>query len=180
MIDKVEPVRVSYANGKEIPELWARLTFHRRELLYDIANYAYIEGQPMEAGAMYVQDIVEDGNADRAARMMNIAFSECEEALYPFTLLPIVEGEERDDTLSQDHEYIVELRLPKTFAKSTLTLLERYIHEYIVCRVLRDWLAITKPEAAATWATKAQEAREGIARALTERTGRLRRTQTPF
>lgn len=36
--------------------------------------------------------------------------------------------------------------------------------EYIVCRVMADWLSITKPGAAARWSAKARDAMEAMGR----------------
>ena len=66
-----------------------KMTFKREELLYDIRNNAYVEGDVMQAKTEHdrhqVQDIGEDGNIDRVTRLLDLAHAECEEALFPYT-----------------------------------------------------------------------------------------------
>lgn len=160
------------------------LTFKRSELLYDIRNYAYVEGDimmpPNEHAQHQTFDIAEDGNIDRVSRVLGLAHSECVEFLYPFTKVAVDETEERDDILDAPDEYVIEMEVPETFAKSTCNILERYIHEYLICRVLADWFSITKPEAATNWAAKAQAAQDGIMSSKNRRTKRVRRGMSPF
>ena len=160
------------------------LTFKRSELLYDIRNYAYVEGDIMDTQNEHAQhqtfDVAEDGNIDRVSRVLGLAHSECVEFLYPYTKVEVDETEERDDILDAPDEYVIEMKVPETFAKSTCNILERYIHEYLICRALADWFSITKPESAANWRAKAQEAYEGIMTSKTLRTKRTRRGMSPF
>lgn len=181
------------------------LTFKREELLYDIRNNAYVEGDVMQANTEHdrhqVQDIGEDGNIDRVTRVLDLAHAECEEALFPYTKENVEQETEMDDTptfVEQVEEtpaeeftneipdakptgdYVIRLLVPDEYSKTTVRLIVRYIHEYMVCRVLADWLSITNPPAAANWKAKQDEALEGMKEAVNFRTGRVRRTQTPF
>ena len=58
-----------------------KLVFRREQLLYDIGNYAFVEGDLLgddaEHIAHQVKDIVEDGNVDRVTRVLNLAHTEC-------------------------------------------------------------------------------------------------------
>lgn len=185
-----------------------KLTFKREELLYDIRNNAYVEGDVMQAKTEHdrhqVQDIGEDGNIDRVTRLLDLAYAESVEALFPYTKqdveqvtemdnMPTVvydeepsdEGgdevftnEKPEETKSQDYE--IQLLVPDAYSKTTVTLLVRYIHEYMVCRVLADWMSITNPPSAPRWKEKEQEMLEAMKEAVNFRTKRVRRTQTPF
>lgn len=213
-----------------------KLTFKREELLYDIRNNAYVEGDVMQANTEHdrhqVQDIGEDGNIDRVTRVLDLAHAECAEALFPYTKENVEQETEMDDTptyvepvvetsteqpteegtdaaasgmvadddehyaLSDDEgdeeftnetpsskptgDYVIRLLVPDEYSKTTVRLLVRYIHEYMVCRVLADWLSITNPPAAANWKAKQDDALECMKEAVNFRTGRVRRTQTPF
>ena len=75
---------------------------------------------------------------------------------------------------------MIRLLVPDEYSKTTVRLIVRYIHEYMVCRVLADWMSITNPPAAENWKAKQDEALEGMKEAVNFRTGRVRRTQTPF
>lgn len=203
-----------------------KLTFKREELLYDIRNNAYVEGDVMQANTEHdrhqVQDIGEDGNIDRVTRVLDLAHAECAEALFPYTKENVEQETEMDDTptyvepveetdaaasgtvadddehyaLSYDEgdeeftneipaskptgDYVIRLLVPDEYSKTTVRLIVRYIHEYMVCRVLADWLSITNPPAAANWKAKQDDALECMKEAVNFRTGRVRRTQTPF
>lgn len=182
-----------------------KLTFKREELLYDIRNNAYVEGDVMQAKTEHdrhqVQDIGEDGNIDRVTRVLDLAHAECEEALFPYTKENVEQETEMDDTptfvepveetpaeeftneitdAKPTGDYVIRLLVPDEYSKTTVRLIVRYIHEYMVCRVLADWLSITNPPAAANWKAKQDEELEGMKEAVNFRTGRVRRTQTPF
>lgn len=162
----------------------ATLEFLRSELLYDISTIGFVEADIMNPQEEHAQhqtfDIAEDGNIDRVTRILSLAFSECVERLYPFTKTPVEERETRDDVLKVDVKYVMTLDLPSTFAKSTLDLLEKYIHEYLICRVLAWWFSITKPNSAANWKAKADEAMEGIVGAKSIRIKKVRRGMSIF
>ena len=59
-------------------------------------------------------------------------------------------------------------------------MLEHLIHEYLVCRVLADWMSITNPESEAGWEKKFTTLRNKIRTALVSRTGKIRRKLKPF
>ena len=193
-----------------------KMTFKREDLLYDIRNNAYVEGDVMQEKTEHerhqVQDIGEDGNIDRVTRVLDLAHAECEEALFPYTKENVEQESEMDDTptfveptadaddtmegseetLAEEEftddtpvvkptgDYVIRLLVPDEYSKTTVRLIVRYIHEYMVCRVLSDWMSITNPPAAANWKAKQDEALEGMKEAVNFRTGRVRRTQTPF
>lgn len=163
------------------------LTFKRSELLYDARNMAYVEGDIIptadEHDRHQIVDIGEDGNADRVARVIGLIMAEVRELLFPYTKTPIGTHEQEDDALETPEKYVVEMKVPRDFSETTIDLMEKYIHEYIVCRVLQDWMSITNlknPNSATTWQMKAQEAKEQIASTLNAKRYRVRRTLTPF
>jgi hypothetical protein len=160
------------------------LTFIRDELLYDCKNLGYVEGDVMrtqdEHDRHQVMDIGEDGNVDRVTRMLDLAFAQCVELCYPYSKVPVEEDTYMDDTLEETDEYIMQLLVPDDFSQTTVTLLERLIHELLVSKVMADWMSITKPESKANWQEKVEELEKGIRTNLDGRCGRVRRTQTPF
>lgn len=200
----------AYATGMVARTKTVKMTFKRAELIYDIRNNAYVEGDVMQAKTEHdrhqVQDIGEDGNIDRVTRLLDLAHAECEEALFPYTKEDVEQETEMDDTptyveptadaegtvadpevFTDDTtaskptgDYVIRLLVPDEYSKTTVRLIVRYIHEYMVCRVLSDWMSITNPPAAANWKAKQDEALEGMREAVNFRTGRVRRTQTPF
>lgn len=163
----------------------ATLTFRRKELLYDAANYSFVEADIIPEGdecrRHQVADISQDGNVDRVTRVLGMAHAECVEMLYPYTKEQIPDGQETlDNVLQEPDVYEIRLTLPGTFSLSTLKMLEALIHEYLVCRVLADWMSITNPESEAAWEKKFTTLRDKIRTALVSRTGKVRRKLKPF
>jgi energy-converting hydrogenase A subunit M len=146
------------------------LRLKREELLYDITNCAYVEADIMDVKEEHlrhpVYDIGEDGNVDRVTRVMDIAFDECVEMLYPYS--------------KREMDCEVALQLPETFSQTSVDLLAKLVHERMVCRVLADWLSITDKAAAREWAEKAETAEESIRSTVNMRRGRIRRRLSPW
>lgn len=160
-----------------------RLKFVRSQLLYDIKNYAYVEGDVMGEERQHAQHVLveigEEGNVDRVSRILSVVHAAVIELLYPWTKSKPVE-EEIDDCLWAPEEYVVELHVPSDVSRTTLHLLSRLIHEYMVYRVLADWLSITNPVAAANWAAKAAATEEEIEEAKTTHKGVFTRVTHPW
>lgn len=172
-------------NRNELKKKSAKLIFKRAELLYDAGNYSFVEGDIMkeddEHARHQVFDIVQNGNVDRVTRVLNLAHSECVEMLYPYTKTEIPDEQEAlDDVLAEPEEYIIELSLPEGFSLSTLKLLKELIHEYLVCRVLADWMSITNPKSQANWEEKMKALKTKIQTSLVSRSGKVRRPLKPF
>lgn len=167
------------------PQRQVTLVFLRSELLYDIANMAYVEGDILAEEAQclrhQVQDVAEDGNVDRVTRVLDLVHAKVEEDLYPFTQEAVEDGLELDDTLTEQEKYLITLNVPVDFSKTTANYLVRLIHELLVCRALYDWLSATgKDDSAAKWLGKYKEAEEEIQTALTIRMGRVHRPMRPW
>ena len=64
------------------------LTFKRSELLYDVENYSFVEGDIMETENEHARhqvfDIGQSGNVNRVTRVLNLTHAECVEMLYPY------------------------------------------------------------------------------------------------
>ena len=161
------------------------LTFKRAELIYDASNYSFVEADIIPEGnecqRHQVFDIAQSGNVDRVTRVLNVAHTECVEMLYPYTKKEIPdEQEELDDILKEPETYEIKMTVPEDFSLTTLRLLEHLIHEYLVCRVLADWMSITNPESEATWEKKFTTLRDKIRTSLVSRTGKIRRKLKPW
>lgn len=161
----------------------AVLGFKRDQLLYDIKNYAYIEGSVMDTESNHnrhmVQDVGEEGNVDRVTRVLNLTVAKCKELLYPYTRNEL-HRTELNDTLREPKVYGIVLSVPSDFSQTTLYLLENLIHEYLVCKALSDWLSITNPAKAQVWEAKAEDAQSEIRMNLHARIARTRRRLHPF
>lgn len=161
----------------------AVLGFKRSQLLYDIRNYAYIEGHIMQTDNLHaqhtVQDVGEEGNVDRVTRLLDLTVAQCKELLYPYTKNEI-SNHELDNVLKEQPAYGIVLSLPADFSQTTLNLLAKLIHEYIVCYTVSDWMSITNPAKAETWAVKAEDMERQIRVALHSRVNRVRRRLSVF
>lgn len=159
------------------------LVFKRSELLYDASNYSFLEADIMKGDDEYLKhqvfDIDQNGNVDRVTRVLNLAHAECVEMLFPYTNRE-TETNEIDDTLTSPEFYRIEMSIPCTFSATTIELLKNLIHEYLICRVLEDWMSITKPESQSNWREKLEAAKRKIQVSLTSRGKVLRRKQSPF
>lgn len=183
MVTKVLDMEKRLLERGDIRE--ARLVFRRSELMYDVANYSFIEADIMPENSEHskhqVFDITQEGNVDRVTRLLNLYFLECVEMLFPFTKEAIaVEGVELDDKLREPDTYEIVLRLPSDFSLTTLGLLENLIHDYLVCRVLSDWMSITFPESMEKWELKARGLKDKISTSLVGRIGKVKRKLKPW
>lgn len=160
------------------------LTFEREELLYDIKNYAYIEEHVWGEGNQHARhtlvEIAEEGNVDRVNRILGIAYAAAVEMLYPYTKEELSNGEEICNRMWSPKDYKIEMQVPATMSQTTLRLLCKLIHEFMVARVIYDWLSITHPDAARNWLEKALEAQDKINSIKNHRARGLRIRPYPF
>lgn len=175
--------------GTTTPIYWkeASLMFHTQEILDDVAQLAFVEGDVMPAESNHerhqVQDIVEDGNRDRVMRVIDLAVAELTNMMYPYSKMPSDDGEYRVNHLMERDMYVIDLTLPDDFAESTLSYLNKLMHEFIVCRVMDDWMSITNlgnKESALNWTQRIEDLQSRIGSAMNTRIRRVRRSQTPF
>lgn len=145
-----------------------RLSFLRKELLYDIKNYAFIEGDVLGEERQHAQhvlvDIGEDGNVDRVTRLLNLYFTKAVELLSPITRVDVICGTSLDDRLSEPDSYVIDLYLPSYFSQTSVYYLKELIHNYLIDMVLYDWLSITNPDASGRWLSKAEDAEAEISK----------------
>lgn len=161
------------------------LIFKRAELLYDVSNYSFVEAdilpQDEEHTKHQIFDITQDGNVDRVTRVLNLAHSECVELLYPYVKEEIPDTEQvLDDILREPEEYKIVLSLPSKFSMTTVRMLEHLIHEFLVCRVLADWMSITLPGKTVYWLSKVEELKSKMQTCLMSRVGVIKRKLKPW
>ena len=182
----MQSIRTGYCCGGGQPQTkTVLLTFKRSEVIYDAENYSFVEGDIMKTDDEHdrhqVFDIGQSGNIDRVTRILNLAHTECVEMLFPYTKEEIPDEQEAlNDILAAPEEYHIELTLPEGFSISTVKLLTNLIHEYLVCRVLSDWMSITNPGSKAHWEEKFENIKYKIQTSLVSRTGKVRRKLKPF
>lgn len=172
----------NYGKGKKI----VLLTFYRKDLLYDIGNLGYITSDVIrtedEHERHQVSDITEDGNVDRVTRIMNLSYQECVDMLYAYTKADVADESTLDNQFGEPEKYEMRLYVPPDFSKGTIALLKNLIHEYIIQRIMYDWLSITHKDKndSEMWALKSEATQTKIIECMNTRGRRIRRTQTPF
>jgi hypothetical protein len=178
---------MSQCCNKRQPPKAVSLVFKREQLLYDIGTYAFVEGDIMVVGDEHerhqVMDVTQSGNIDIATRILNLAHSEVVEMLYPYTKEPVTPDESFDDELDEPEEYMIDLRLPLTFSRTSVKYLRWLIHEYMVSRVLQEWMGLTNlanPQSKKNWEEKIESIKTKIKSAIMWRGRPLRIKQHPF
>ncbi len=161
-----------------------KLTMLRKELLEDIEDYANKEAQVMseddEPARHQIKDICQEDNLPRVTRVLDMSFDECVDMLYPYSKVPVADVTEKDDKLHERVQYELMMLVPADFSHTTVELLTRKVHEYMVCAVLADWMSIYKPDSQANWETKKAVCETDIKTKINNRVGRVRRPLNPF
>lgn len=160
------------------------LLFKREELLYDIETIGYVEGDVLKTENPHdkhqIQDIGQDGNVDRVTRILDLVHALCLESLHKYTKEECDDGMELTDDFEEMKIYVIRLKVGSRFSKTTANLLEKLIHEFMVCSAVADWLGITKPDASEKWQTKAQAALDKAKEVLRNRDGITTRPLRPW
>ena len=160
------------------------MNFKREALLYDIANVAYVEGaiqiKDSAHDASFTMDIVQDDNVDRITRILDRVYAQCVKYLSPYTDESITENIELNDDFEETEVYTIVMNVPKTFLKPYAKYIKTLIHEYMVCTSLYEWLAITKPNNAVYWGSKAADTLQDIRATLNTSTRVFERPISPF
>lgn len=165
-------------------QLQVSLMFKRDELLHDISNNSWVQSEVSASdnvnAKQELKDIVQDGNLDRVLRVLQLAHQECIELLYAYTHTDIVGGEHLNDAFADPENYVIDMKVPTTFSRTSLEYLVHLVHEYLVCSVLSDWTGITMPENRQLWIERLEDIKEKIIATMNRRSGRVRRSQSPF
>ena len=163
------------------------LQFLRNELLNDLDQYGFVEGDVQRADADHLkegkhqtQDITQDGNVDLVTRWLNLKLAWCKEALFPYTKNPVMDNVVLDDVLDATQTYSIAMTVPADFSDTTAEYLEQLIHNLLVWWVLYHWLSITKPEGAEKWLAAVKGAEDDIKGALARLCGKVYRRMSPF
>lgn len=161
------------------------LRYLRKELLYHIKNNAYKEwdvmndGEANEHAKHVIAEICEPGNIDRVNDLLSLIHADVIEMLHPYT-----KEELTDDLIEvkieEPEQYDVIMKVPATMSRTTIKHLSRLIHEYMICRIMGDWLGSSDAQSAALWLGKAEDAQERINEVKNYRTKALTRKISPF
>lgn len=173
----------SSGNSSDSNKISVTLDFYALELLDDINNYAWVEGEVLGEENQHAHhtlvDIAQDGNIERVARILSLVHSAAIEILYPFTKEDVVEECVGDELWMPEH-FKIRMSVPSTFSRTTIHYLSRLIHEFMVYEVLAHWLSITNPSAASKWQEKADALKEAIENAKHRRGKAFTRPLAPW
>lgn len=161
----------------------ACLEFYASELIDDINNYAWIEGEVLGEENQHAQHVLvevgEEGNIERIFRILSLVNAEAIEILYPFTKEDVVQ-ERVGDELWMPESFFIHMEVPSSFSRTTIHLLSRLIHEWMVYRALAMWLSITNPNASGKWEEKADAIKGKIEEAKNRRGKAFTRPLSPW
>jgi len=172
-------------NGKRCMRI-ATLTFSREQLLREISNCSYYEGNVLDENdnkRHIVQEVLDDGMVCRVTKMLNLAYAEVVEMLYPYSNLQKAKGCNEDIHCDVDDEvdkYVIVLTLPEGFSATTVNLLQYLSNEYMICRVMSDLLGISHHNGEDNWLVKLDDVKDKINRCKNNRSKPLRRKMHPF
>lgn len=171
-------------NRNTEPRKEVAIQLNREQLLYDIKNYAYIEGHIMEGDAEHARhmtiDVGDTGNVDRVTRTLDKAHASVVEMLYPYTKETGCGCDSVfENNLAEKRAYYIMLHVPRSMSHTTIRLLTKLIHEYMVALAVSDWLSITNPPVSVKWREKADEMKAEINSVKNHRTGPIRRRLSP-
>lgn len=159
------------------------MTLKKESLLYDISNLAYVIADCEESGhhrLHQVFDITEEGNVDRVARVMWLAFAKVQE-VFSSSLVSVSPGPGRDFAAKvQDYSLVFSESIAVSQAR--LMKIKELLREYLVCTALADWLGITLAEVSSIWLRRAEAAFGELSLMASEISagGELRRRLSPF
>lgn len=153
------------------------LIFDAQELLDDIREAAFVQGDAARVNDNYGHDlleqdrehkmhqwmdVVEDDNIHRVRRILLLAMSECEQMLHKMSYFRLGQSISEDNKEPAKPEYVIELKAHSQFSENSAVYLMRLINEYMTASVLADHAARTYPEAMAYWTAKKEDTAANI------------------
>ena len=156
------------------------LNYTRSEIIYHIANDAFIQRQATNVG-VDVSDLCADGNIDHVERVLRLTSNGIVELLYQATkaslseLPPAADGggyelqEECECDCDGEKVFAIEMQVGDMSA-TTIRYMYDLIKEVLIGSVIADWLSIVAPDLATIWQSKVEAAQEEIASAINRRT----------
>lgn len=158
-----------------------QLTIDKAQVYQEVAKTAEYVATKMGDNLAYERISIVDENEEMLERILNTAYAVCVEMLYPYTKEEIPKGQvDLDDILHAPEEYVINLCLPDSFSLSTVNLLNKLIHEYLIYSVLSHWMSIANPSSVENWEVKRQAVKRKIQTCLMSRRVPIRRKLKPF
>ena len=155
------------------------LNYTRSEIIYHIANDAFIQRQATNVG-VDVSDLCADGNIDHVERVLRLTSNGIVELLYQATKASLSElppdadegayelQEECECDCDGEKVFAIEMQVGDMSA-TTIRYLYDLIKEVLIGSVIADWLSIVAPDLATIWQSKVEAAQEEISSAINRR-----------
>lgn len=149
------------------------IVLYANDLYADIANRLTLTADSMEAQTEgsdlhTAKDAMDDGNKDTIDNLVARHVFDCINLLYPYSKTPIERCRHNRESENETEAYVIHLTFEHPRSETSIQLLQRLIHDYIVYKCYAEWLAMTVPQAGTytMWENKAEEIREQITTVL--------------
>lgn len=149
------------------------IVLYANDLYADIANRLTLTADSMEAqteGADLhtAKDAMDDGNKDTIDNLVARHVFDCINLLYPYSKTPIKRCRHNRESENEAEAYVIHLTFEHPRSETSIQLLQRLIHDYIVYKCYAEWLEMTLPAANTytIWEKKAEDTRQRIASVL--------------
>lgn len=153
----------------------ATIKIDKDSIFEQIAKKTSYIGSKMKDEDAYDNIFTTDEDKEFFEEHFELAHAECVEMLFPYAMKEITDSEE-----VQDDGYSIVITVPKEMSQTTVSLVERQINEYIVSRLIAEWMMVCNIDSHSYWLERYTSIRKQINRTLLSRMKPLRRTSRPF
>lgn len=139
----------------KIPKIHKTMVLQREELVQDIRNCAYIVADSVKTdnpdNRGRIRDVAELNNRENMFRWIDLAAGMVANFLTKWSAVY-----ERINTLVTDRYkeqpcYTIHMEVPKQFPENTFAYAKDLAHQFIVSKVMYEYLKVIFPDAAAVW-----------------------------
>ncbi len=153
----------------------ATIKIDKDSIFEQIAKKTSYIGSKMKDEDAYDNIFTTDEDKEFFEEHFELAHAECVEMLFPYAMKEITDSEE-----VKDDGYSIVITVPKEMSQTTVSLVERQINEYIVSRLIAEWMMVCNIDSHSYWLERYTSIRKQINRTLLSRMKPLRRTSRPF
>lgn len=150
---------------------------------------SYIGDRLLGQEDAYDRIAVTDADMEFFNEPFMLALTECAEMLFPYVTDTSINTDTRMDKAADYQEpepeavpfaYEIRLSLPDSFSLTTHNLVSNLINDYIVSRLIAEWMMAGNVESHSYWIERYASIRIQINRTMTARTQPARRGSGPF
>lgn len=171
----------------------ATIRIDKNSILEQIAKKTSYIGDKMQSQQdAYDRIFVTDADSEFFEEMFELAHSECVEMLSPYIESNVLrlckdnidnvvtDGIDDQEQMPETVDCNIKLCLPEGLSQSTVNLVEKQVNDYIVSRLLAEWMMTSNIESHSYWIERYSAIRKQIGTTLTTRTIPVRRQLRPF